>query len=417
MLELGKYSFGIGDRFGMQGLPQLRAIMEAGSKGIHITPVWNKSFREHRIIGSRPEDVRFEADNVCDQLDWKSDYFVDADHINLETVDAFIGSSDFFTLDIASYIGKHADIIDIDNFVSSMQYYSNKLIIPGILREMDTGNAFVREVALQYLYAIKMAAKTYKYIEKRKGRGNFITEISMDEVAVPQRPAELFFILAMLSSEGVPVQTIAPKFSGKFIKGIDYTGDVSVFSDEFEDDLLVIRYAISEFGLNPNLKISVHSGSDKFSIYPHIGELMQKHNTGIHIKTAGTTWLEEMTGLALSEGRALDFVKKVYCAALENIDYLCSPYADVIDINPDRLPTSNEVHKWNGRMLAGFIRHIPGNDVYNPDMRQLIHVGYSIAAQDIENFRGLIRENETIVAKCVYENIYQRHLKRLFNNL
>ncbi len=105
MKKLGKYSLGMGDRFGHQGSAQLAAIIEAGKKGIDITPVWNKSNREHMIIGTEPGDVRKEADDVTEIVGFSKPYFVDADHINFDTVDRFIGSSDFFTIDVASYIG------------------------------------------------------------------------------------------------------------------------------------------------------------------------------------------------------------------------------------------------------------------------------------------------------------------------
>ena len=132
----------------------------------------------------------------------------------------------------------------------------------------------------------------------------------MDEVPDPQTPVELFFILRMLASENIPVQTIAPKFSGRFNKGVDYVGNPQDFALEFESDLKVIDFAIKEFGLPENLKMSIHSGSDKFAIYPYIGSVIRKHNKGIHVKTAGTTWLEEVIGLAVSGGEALTLLRK-----------------------------------------------------------------------------------------------------------
>ncbi len=96
MKNLGKYSIGLGDRFGHQGSAQLKAIIEAGEKGVEITPVWNKSNREHQIIGTQPVDVRSEADSATKKAGFRMPYFVDADHINLDTVDRFIECSDFF---------------------------------------------------------------------------------------------------------------------------------------------------------------------------------------------------------------------------------------------------------------------------------------------------------------------------------
>ncbi|MBN2667557.1 MAG: hypothetical protein JXR67_13680, partial [Bacteroidales bacterium] len=309
MKKLGKYSMGMGDRFGHQGLAQLKAIIEAGKKGAGITPVWNKSNREHMIIGTQPQDVRKEADAVTKAAGFTEPYFVDADHINLDTVDKFISSSDFFTIDVASYIGKRADDSKIVEFIEKAKKYTGRIEVPGIKKAVKCSVDQLTGIAENYLYAALKAGEIYRKIEKAKGAGNFITEVSMDEVAKPQTPVDLFFILLMLSDEKVPVQTIAPKFSGRFNKGVDYVGDIDKFAIEFEEDLLVIDHAVKEFGLPSELKISIHSGSDKFALYPHIGSILKKHDKGVHLKTAGTTWLEEIIGLAEAGGVALDFAK------------------------------------------------------------------------------------------------------------
>ena len=415
MKSLGKYSIGLGDRFGHQGSAQLKAIIKASEKGIDITPVWNKSNREHITIGTQPADVRSEADSVIRKAGFKNPYFVDADHINLDTVDRFIDCSDFFTIDVAAYIGKKAEVNSINEFMSGINKYTGNLKITGTGLSFTTSESQIREIAEKYLYAAIKAFEIYQKIENRKGKGNFITEISMDEVAHPQTPVELFFILKMLASENIPVQTIAPKFSGRFNKGVDYVGNPQLFAKEFESDLLVIDYAIKEFGLPDNLKMSIHSGSDKFAIYPGIGSIIKKYDKGIHVKTAGTTWLEEVIGLAESGGESLDFVKEIYCESLKKIDELCAPYADVIDINVSSLPSKSEVAGWDKMRFSDSLRHIPGNSVYNPNMRQLIHVAYKLAALRMKDFFRLLETNEETVSQCVYENIYDRHICRLFD--
>ncbi len=414
MKKLGKYSIGLGDRFGHQGHAQLKAIIEAGRNGVEITPVWNKSNREHMIIGTQPSDVRMEADTVTKNAGFGKPYFVDADHINLDTVDRFIESSDFFTVDVASYIGKRAHQSEIESFLEATGKYAGRLEVPGITKKLKCSETQINDIAEKYLFAAKKAGEIYRKIEKTKGKGNFITEVSMDEVAQPQTPVELFFILAMLGLEGIPLQTIAPKFSGRFNKGVDYVGDPLKFATEFEEDLMVTASAINEFGLPENLKISIHSGSDKFAIYPCIGSLLKKHDMGVHLKTAGTTWLEEVIGLAEAGGKALDFVKEIYIKSLEKIDELCAPYADVIDINVSVLPSAGEVSGWNSKKFASSLRHEQNNPDYNPSMRQLIHVAYKLAAQRMELYFSLLEEHEDVVSDCVFENIYNRHICRLF---
>jgi hypothetical protein len=415
MKVLNKYSIGLGDRFGHQGSAQLKAIIAASEKGIEITPVWNKSNREHIIIGTQPADVRMEADSAVRAAGFKKPYYVDADHINFDTVDRFIQSSDFFTIDVASFIGKKADKEEINEFMSGAGKYTGNLRIPGSKLSFKTSESLIKQIAERYQFAVIQAWDIYRKIEKVKGRANFITEVSMDEVAHPQTPVELFFILKMLASENIPLQTIAPKFSGRFNKGVDYAGDPLLFAKEFESDLLVIDYAVKEFGLPENLKMSIHSGSDKFAIYPHIGEITKKYDKGIHLKTAGTTWLEEVIGLAESGGEGLDFVKGLYFESMEKIEVLSAPYSDVIDIKISLLPSRKEVSKWTSDQLSASLKHIPGYPGYNPNMRQLIHVAYKLAASRMKDYFSLLELNESRISECVYENIYNRHICRLFN--
>jgi len=414
-MEIGKYSLGIGDRFGHQGKTQLQAILKAAARGIEVTPVWNKSNREHSYIHSQPEDTRIEADAAVKALSYKDKYFVDADHINLGNVQGFITSSNFFTLDVANKIGTPSSDENINTFVASCQKYSGTLNIPGISHPFQVDNTLLKVIAGKFLAAIHEAGNIYNFIKEKKGAGNFVTEVSMDEVESPQTPVEMFFILKMIASQGIPAQTIAPKFTGRFNKGVDYVGDVSQFACEFEEDVLVIDYAVKEFGLPVDLKLSVHSGSDKFSIYPEIARIIKKYDKGIHVKTAGTTWLEEVIGLALAGGKALEMAKKIYKEGLTRQEELCAPYADVIDIKQDLLPSAAEVDSWSSEKFANTLRHIPGQKDYNPSFRQLIHVGYKIAAEQGTAYTDLLKEHHVLVGSCVEENLFDRHLKRLFN--
>lgn len=414
-MKLGKYSIGVGDRFTLQGKAQLSAIMKANDRGLEITPVWNKSNREHIYVGTVPADTRKEADEAVKALNYKGAYFVDADHINLDTVSKYVEMSDFFTLDVASFIGKESKKEDVDAFVASCTKYMGQLQIPGIESPLNITNELLEDVAGKFLAATQQAYEIYSYLKKEKGEGNFITEVSMDEVESPQTPIEMLFILKMLAEKGVPVQTIAPKFTGRFNKGVDYVGDLDQFAKEFEEDVLVIDYAVKEFGLPQDLKLSVHSGSDKFSIYPIMAKVIAKHDKGLHVKTAGTTWLEEVIGLAVAGGDALSLAKKIYENSYNRRDELCAPYADVIDIDPAQLPSVEEVNGWSSEKYANTLRHIPGHPEYNSNFRQLIHVAYAVAAKMGDEYTDLLTKHADVVGSCVGENIYDRHLKRLFN--
>src|SRR5438105_15558156 len=126
-MQLRKYSMGIGDRFAHQGKAQLAAFVRAKQQGVEVAPVWNKSNREHLIVHSAPPSVREEADAAVKALGWRGPYFVDADHIGLETVDPFIGPSDFFTIDVADFIGKPADDADMRAFVAAHRRFAGSL--------------------------------------------------------------------------------------------------------------------------------------------------------------------------------------------------------------------------------------------------------------------------------------------------
>ena len=254
---LEKYSFGIGDRFSHQGKAQLQAIINAKTGGLNIAPVWNKSHREHSIIHTFPADVRKEADQAVKALGFNGPYYVDADHIGLENVDLFIDSSDFFTLDVADFIGQAADEDDVNTFIEKYKKYVGSLTIPGIDGTLDVSDGELRTIARKFLLAVKEAGKIYRHIESAKGAGSFITEVSMDETDQPQTPIEMLFILAAVADEGIAAATIAPKFTGRFNKGVDYVGDTARFAKEFEEDLAVIAFAIKEFGLPEMLKLSV----------------------------------------------------------------------------------------------------------------------------------------------------------------
>ncbi|MBN2000999.1 hypothetical protein JW935_25870 [candidate division KSB1 bacterium] len=412
-MTIEKYTMGIGDRFGHQGEAQLGALEKANRFGVSVIPVWNKSFREHSIIGTTPADTRIEADAAVKALGWGKSYYVDADHIGIKNVDGFMEHSDFFTLDVADYIGEPADDRDIQAFIRANEKYIGELRIPAIDSVFQVTRQDLVQIGGIFLGAVKEAGRIYRHIVKNK-KTPFVTEVSMDESERPQTPMEMFFILSAIASEGIPAQTIAPKFSGRFNKGVDYVGDVEQFSKEFEQDLAVIQFAIQEFGLPESLKLSVHSGSDKFSIYGPIHRAIQKFDAGLHLKTAGTTWLEELIGLAVAGGDGLKIAKDVYTASLKKFDELCKPYATVIDIDPAKLPAVETANNWDGDTFTRTLRHNLSDPVYNLHFRQLLHVGYKVAAQMGDRFTDALKKNKAVIAENVTENIFERHVKPIF---
>ncbi len=414
MLKLAKYSIGVGDRFAQQAEAQLRACMMAAEKGVDVVPVWNKSNREHLIVGSEPSTVRVAADAAVKKLGWKKAWHVDADHIHLRTVDRFLPHSDFYTIDVADSIGKPPPAAAVKAFADRHPELAGRLEIPGVDGGINSSRAEVERIANKFLFAVQEAAEIYRFIAKRKGADKCITEVSMDETDSPQTPTELLVILVALADEKVPLQTVAPKFTGRFNKGVDYAGNLAQFEKEFNEDLAVIRFAIQKYGLPETLKLSVHSGSDKFSIYAPMRRAMQRHNAGLHLKTAGTTWLEEIIGLAEADGDGLALAKEIYAEAISHTNELCAPYATVIDIDPAKLPATSVVAKWSAAQFAAALRHDPKCKEFNPHVRQLLHVGYKIAAKKGEAYLKLVRSCETTIARNVTNNLFERHIKPVF---
>jgi len=413
-MQLSRYSFGLGDRFGYEGLAQLRAMQMALDRGVTVTPVWNKSNREHSLIGTAPDGTRRAASAAVAATGWTGPYLVDADHITIGTVDAFLPSSDYFTIDVAEAIGQAPDPVHADEFLRAMTPLAGDVRIAGLSQPLRVTVGLVRSVAAKYLRAVEEAARVYRRIEQVKGAGTFITEVSLDEADEPQSAAELFLILGAMGRAGIPVQTIAPKFTGSFLKGVDYVGDVGAFAREFADDIGVIAFAREKFGLPPDLKLSIHSGSDKFSLYPVIRRIAGESGAGFHLKTAGTTWLEEVIGLSLAGADGRDLVAQIYALAYDRFDELIAPYRSVVAIDRSRLPRPEDVLAWDAERFAETLEHEPSRARFNPQFRQLVHVAFKIAAEMGPRFTSLLERHRAIVEAHVTDNIFRRHLTPLY---
>jgi len=413
MKKLPRFTFGMGDRFGRQGKAQLRAVLDAQSLGMDVAPVWNKSKREHNLIGTEPQSLRDEADAAVLALGYEGPYFVDADHITIQTVDAFLSCSDFFTLDVADSLGK-PPASD-----GNHERYKSALMDLGQVRieGMDTPLIFDAQSAADlvktYGAAIEAAKSLYKKIALARPDDAFAVEVSMDETETPQGPKELLGLLNLLALEEIPVQTIAPKFTGRFNKGVDYVGDINQFTKEFESDLLVVNHAITQFGLPDSLKLSVHSGSDKFSLYPVIKQLVTSHRAGLHMKTAGTTWLEEVIGLAEAGGAALEFVRELYAEALDHFDSLTAPYATVLDIDRNQLPSAAVARNWTSEQVVSMVEHDQENPSFNSSLRQFFHVAFKLAASEGDRFYKLLDANAGVINRRVHNNLFQKHILKV----
>jgi hypothetical protein len=413
-IVLEKFSLGVGDRFAHQAKPQLAACVKAAERGVTVAPVWNKSDREHTIIGSDPTGTRAAAGAAVRELGWKHSWYVDADHVNLETVDRYLAPCDFFTLDVAGAVGRQPKAGSVGALGGRHRELVGRIEIPGLPEPITVTRQKAFNAAARYLHAVSQAGEIYRHIAKQKPHGSFVIEVALDQTEFPQTPAELLLILAAISDEGIPIQTIAPKFTGRFNLGVDYVGDIEQFEGEFSSDLAVIAFAVERYGLPKNLKLSVHAGSDKFSLYEPIRRSLRKFDAGLHLKTAGTTWLEELIGLAEAGPESLAMAKEIYAGAFAHRPELCGPYAAAIDIDPAMLPAPDAVRQWTAGQCAGALRHDPQDPLFNPHLRQLLHVGYKIAAGMGDRYTKMLEACEETISRNVTANLFDRHIEPLF---
>src|SRR5438874_3099702 len=164
MLTIAKYSIGVGDRFAHQAKAQLQACILAARQGVEVIPVWNKSNREHTIIGSEPGSVRTAADVAVKTLGWEKPYHLDADHIRLDTVDRFLPACDFYTIDVADSIGQPAAPASVKAFADRHPDLVGKLQIPRIDTPFQTTRADVERVTGKYLKAVQDAGEIHRKI-------------------------------------------------------------------------------------------------------------------------------------------------------------------------------------------------------------------------------------------------------------
>ena len=174
------------------------------------------------------------------------------------------------------------------------------------------------------------------------------------------------------------------------------------------------KWSAEAFGLPKSLKLSIHTGSDKFSLYKGIGEIIRKEGAGVHLKTAGTTWLEEIVGLAESGGDGLAMATEIYRAAYDRFDEVVAPYVEVIDINRKKLPSPDEVDRWEGPALVAALRHVQSDKRFDPGMRQLVHCAFSVVAAMGDRYFAALDKHKAAVSRNVTLNLWERHLVPLF---
>ncbi len=310
-------SFGFGDRIGLATPGHVEALNRAGGD---IRPIFpQQSIREMTRTGRTPRQV---MDDACfGMLAAGCDVptGADADHLKgPDDVDSTVEAGfTFFTIDPSDSVDGKADDYPLEELHARyqrfagdfdwVQRYGGESIKLDTGRTIELNDEMVMRAVVKYGQAVRHAVDLADYIRKQAGRGNYEIELSVDETPQPTTLAEHYIIADQLNRGGVKkLVSLAPRFVGDFEKGVDYKGDVSAFEASLAD-----HAAIAEM-MGP-YKLSLHSGSDKLSIYPALGRITKGR---FHVKTAGTSYLEALRVVARCEPklfrRIVDFARQRY---------------------------------------------------------------------------------------------------------
>lgn len=395
-------SIGLGDRLGLASPGHLRIIRKTNARPV----LAQQSVRELNLSERTYEDILDSATWAVFQEGYHAGYGADGDHLKTAAEVKLALDLDFsmITLDCSE---------KIDNSICLMtksQIAKTYWTVPQALREelealyLDKGfmvganeiffdSTTLREVILIYAKALDFIRQIYFDLVKTCNR-QIDFEVSIDETKTPTSPEAHYFVAAELERQGITVSSLAPRFCGEFQKGVDYIGDIRQFEQEF-----ALHAAIADhFGY----RLSIHSGSDKFSVYPIIGELTQER---VHIKTAGTNWLEALKVIA-SKKPAL--FREIYAFALEHFEEARVYYHVTTDVK--KAPDATVMADTDLKKV-----------LQQEDGRQILHITYGLVLT-AKNADGSYRFREAIYkALDVEEDAYadtlflhiQKHLLKL----
>ena len=349
-----KKTMGVGDRLGICTPGHIRAF----NAHADFTPILaQQSIRELNLTGRTFESVLDDVTVAVFREGYKGGYGADGDHLKTDAeVEYALGCGyTMITLDCSEHIRGDIDDANCDELYApdaelEALYMGRKFDIDGRAAVEFEPREFKKAVLI-YKEALQFAARIYhKYIESPDGDvADF--EISIDETMTPTTPAQHYFVAAELRRLGVNVATVAPRFCGEFQKGIDYRGDLR----QFEAEMKVHAAIADHFGY----KLSIHSGSDKFSVFPYIGRETGDH---YHIKTAGTNWLQAVLLIAQRDPA---LYRSLHAYALEHFEEATRYYHVTTNLN--NVPALAEL---DDAQLPGLFA--------NEDARQLIHITYGL---------------------------------------
>ncbi|MFO7742661.1 MAG: tagaturonate epimerase family protein [Anaerolineae bacterium] len=389
-------SFGFGDRLGLATPGHVRAAQQFEG----IAPIFaQQSVRENARTGRTPQGVLDDAMWGLFEAGWRRPWGADADHLKTpEDVDAFVAAGyTFYTIDPGDHVDDEAYAAAPGELASKVEalpwraletsradleqhYLGRSVDLDGITITFDRETLY--RAAAKYGGAIAHTARMYRHLVEQMRGEAFELEVSVDETETPTSPEEHAFIASELERLGVEWISLAPRYVGRFEKGVDYIGDL----DEFEAEL--VKHAAIARAFGP-YKLSVHSGSDKFSIYSVIARLTDGL---VHVKTAGTSYLEALRAVARVDP---DFFREILTLARERYETDRATYhvsAELGKVPPPSALSDNDLSD----LLEQF------------DARQVVHVTFGSVLDRFGN-----RLLATLEAyESVYGEVLERHFER-----
>jgi hypothetical protein len=390
-----KKSVGLGDRLGLATPGHVRAVRACGTG---IAPIFaQQSIREMTRTHRTPQQVLDDAMWGVFQEGWRAGYGADADHLKTtEDIDSVVNLGyTFFTFDPGASVDDDGELSERKlnelpwneletTFIDlRARYLGRRFDFEHHQLEFD--DARVRAAVIKYGRAIAHVTRLYRHLKSLMRGRDVEIEISVDETATPTSPAEHFIVAGELRRLGVEWVSLAPRFVGRFEKGVDYIGDLDAFANDFGAHMDVARH------WGP-YKLSLHSGSDKFSIYPIAARLAGDR---VHLKTAGTSYLEALRTIA-----QIDAVlsRNIYALARERYPEERTSYHVSAELT--RAPRAEEL---SDTALVTLLNQF--------DARQILHVCFgSILAQYGEEIRAVLAEHEEAYATNL-ETHLARHLE------
>ena len=385
-----KNSFGFGDRIGLANAGHIRSLDISD-----FAPVLTQqSIRELTRTNRTADKVMDAAVWAVFQEGYKSGFGADADHLKTtEDIDRMVKAGyKMFTFDPSEYVENEADEYGTEKLLESMEklpwdelefsfteaeakYLSGKIEISDRLSIAPTKDELLKAYS-KYGNAIAHIKRLYNHIKNNYSNYDYEIEISVDETESVTTPFEHFFFASELNRLKIKFVSLAPRFIGDFEKGIDYKGDLNIFKQEYEKHLAITKY----FG---NYKISLHSGSDKFSVYKVIGSMKEAFT---HVKTAGTSYLEALKVTAIKQPELFK----------EILDYAGSLYEEEkrtyhVSADINKLKPSSEYDDSDLEKLFD-----------SDDIRQILHVTFGRILTDTDEKGSYIFKDK--VLRCLEEN-------------